>query len=390
MVQTALGFLALFQALWAAQVSEMHLLAIAFSIEGSIATRKLDAKKYTHIMIPSIYLAVTSMWKLLAFLLSFQLQGLLFVILKSVVSGIQVYAISKLWQSIMAEALVAEGFYLNFFVTNKDEVVKKMVEDKVGGMKKKIISKVANKLVSDDKFTKGFSTKMEQEVPEEMKNKGISAKCKAVFQKDNYFCLKVDIESVDLEQIMKTKGENQDKINTFHSIIDALNPFFRQMFDRISTIVVAQKLMSEMPLEMARKLKKKAGMEVEVVERCENDQASFFFQYLNGTSVKKILGIDDEESTKDSTSDGDDADEVHGDSDDDVDREDGNHEKKSVAHRNKMATECDEEDSTSSLNSPTQDSSEVDTKTEKWYPGKHLKKKIQQVRKAHSRPPKEE
>ena len=29
-----------------------------------------------------------------------------------------------------------------------------MVEDKVGGMKKKIISKVANKLVSDDKFTK--------------------------------------------------------------------------------------------------------------------------------------------------------------------------------------------------------------------------------------------
>merc|ERR1719498_1987021 len=96
-------------------------------------------------------------------------------------------------------------FYLNIVVKNKDQVIKQGVKEKLprfGGM----LGKIANKVVTKDKFSQKLMATLQTKIPTKMASQGITATAYPRMHQANLLVMMVEIEHVDVQALVKTKN----------------------------------------------------------------------------------------------------------------------------------------------------------------------------------------
>jgi bifunctional DNA-binding transcriptional regulator/antitoxin component of YhaV-PrlF toxin-antitoxin module len=177
-------------------------------------------------------------------------------------------------------------FFVNIFVLNKSEVVKAQVESKFKNFRLlgKIAGNIAGRVVTDKAFIEKIAGKFAVLIPEKLREEiGVTAEVELVFQQDSFMVIAVDILAADARKLIEKKG-GSEKLKVYDSWMHTLNLedyLNKPISDQLVTMV-GEKLMEQLPLKIAERMKEAAGLEVEVYTRSEADQSRFFYSALKG------------------------------------------------------------------------------------------------------------
>lgn len=183
---------------------------------------------------------------------------------------------------------VAQTFYLNVVVLNKDDVVKAKVQEKVGagyfGLLGKLATSAATHAVSDDKFAQTVASKLVETIPSKVQDLGITLELTTVFQRGTYVVLRAKIAAIDTPVLLaKTKGD--DFATKFAQLLELLD-FFQVTDARegVETKIrgkVHEALLTKLEELLPAKLQESGNIAVSVTAKREVEQAEFFFAFLN-------------------------------------------------------------------------------------------------------------
>ena len=155
--QCALNILSLVHALLSFSVTASHAFALVFAVIGFAATRTagpgegtgrtdekgplLDAGLWPLLAAVTLYMALAQLGAFLSALCALGSLGwaaLALVLLKTCITGLQVFAFSRLWLALSTDSLKSRSsFYINILILNRKEVIEdkmKKKAGKVGGM----------------------------------------------------------------------------------------------------------------------------------------------------------------------------------------------------------------------------------------------------------------
>ena len=179
-------------------------------------------------------------------------------------------------------------FYINLLLTNKKDVIKGKVSEKVGhgifGLRRKLATNLASKVVSDDRFTLGVAGKLAAGIPEKMAIRDITAEARVRFVKQNYAVVSCSIAHVDTMKLLNSKldANKISKFNTMMSLLGSCGMRDSAEFALESQIVqmVEAKLREAMADEIMFKLKNEGGVDSHVELKSEAEQPAFFYSML--------------------------------------------------------------------------------------------------------------
>lgn len=176
-------------------------------------------------------------------------------------------------------------FFVNIFILNKSEVVKAQVQSKFKNFRLlgKLAGGIAGKLVTDKVFIEKVAEKFAILIPEKLQAEiGVTASVELVFQQDSFMVIAVDILGADARKILEKKG-GSEKVKAYDSLMASLGlgEYLQKPISDQLVSIIGEKLMEQLPLKIAERMKETAGLDVEVCARSETDQARYFFTVLN-------------------------------------------------------------------------------------------------------------
>ena len=185
--------------------------------------------------------------------------------------------------------------FLNVYLLNKKDVVKRSVTKKVNhgifGIRRKIASRLANVALSDESFSRKVATNMSKELPGKLKEKNISAAARVAYVHKTYFVVEIQIMNVDVVSLIDAKLDEKKK-SMFHTALEmmgkiGLRESVESCVESELTKVIQQRLVVKMGNEMMEKMKKDGGLETHVEVKSAKDQASYFYEALSCIDEKK-------------------------------------------------------------------------------------------------------
>lgn len=289
MVQTAMATLTLLYSLFTLSLHLHHVVTVAMTTAGFLLTKTYNPESWKYLTAPTLYIFFNGVTDFFGFFISlnFSLSGLVATLVKFGLCLVQCYGMVMLWRTLQTEAIYGNYFYLNIVVLNKDQVMETKIQEKCGKRPfGKLVSKLVNTAVSDQKFCRKMMTQMEKEIPEKMKLKGLTATAKALFSKHNYFVLKITVTGVDVALMIKSKDEDGsqgglEKSEKVRQVLDKLPGFIKEEVNYLLNLVIAGGMVKNMPKQLTEEMKTKAGMDVEAVGKSASDQADFFFELMS-------------------------------------------------------------------------------------------------------------
>ena len=196
-------------------------------------------------------------------------------------------------------------FFLNVLLLNKKQIIKQEVNKKVKhglfGMRQKLVGALANRVVSDSKFTKNVGDKLTLGIPPKLKLQAIEATAELMFVKDSYCVIAVKIISVDsvvligksVDGIGKTAFK-MGKTSYLRSFLNCLSKIglnhLRDVIDffmskELST-VAEDKMVEIMGEGVMQKLEKQVGIQCAIEVMHSRHQAQYFYKFLNELNNK--------------------------------------------------------------------------------------------------------
>lgn len=184
---------------------------------------------------------------------------------------------------------VFSSFYLNIVLLNKDEVVDKMVKEKVGsgplgfGVGAKMASCLAKKAATDEKVTGQLGEKLLEMLPKQIADMGIDLKLTKRYLKGPLVVLKAEILETDpVKLISKAKGDTAGQhMKQLQEAVEflELETAKKQMASSMMK-QAREKLMEKLVETLPQKLSEAAGARVEINALSEADEAEWFFSFL--------------------------------------------------------------------------------------------------------------
>ena len=163
--QCALNILSLMHALLSFSVTASHAFALIFAAIGFAATRTagpgdgtgrtgekgplLDAGLWPLLAAVTLYMALAQLGAFLSALCALGSLGsaaLILVLLKTGVTGLQVFAFSRLWLALSTDSLKSRSsFYINILILNRKEVIADKMKKKAGKVGGMILGKIVQR-----------------------------------------------------------------------------------------------------------------------------------------------------------------------------------------------------------------------------------------------------
>ena len=179
-----------------------------------------------------------------------------------------------------------DGFFLNIFVRNTQEVIAAKVDEKLSSGVKSLFKgaakSIASATVADDKVTRQVASQLVVKVPEAIAEIGIKATCECKWVHKQYLVLRVGINSIDTAIMLeKTKGkEFSDNFLELMRCIDffKVEDAKKTINDKINGKVqqaVMDKLIEMLPLRL-----KEQGIEIDCSPAKLELQADFFYSFM--------------------------------------------------------------------------------------------------------------
>jgi len=253
---------------------------------GFRSTRAVDPECYHVIRVAALYWLFGLVFGVLRCAYNLDVVAVPKVFLKTTISVIQWIAFGRMWRLLQDERMKKARFYLNVVILNKREVIDTGVKTKTGWGSKvgtrglgKMAAALANKVVTDDKFSKKIGANMETNIPEKMALMGIKASAKLMFTRGNLLVMQVVVESIDVRKLVGNRLDDKkaDKLNMW---LEYLPPRFRREIDDFMKARLAVGLMQKLPENMAGQLRELAGIEVEVESAAPDQEAECLFELL--------------------------------------------------------------------------------------------------------------
>ncbi|CAE7466907.1 unnamed protein product [Symbiodinium microadriaticum] len=174
-------------------------------------------------------------------------------------------------------------FYLNIVLLNKDEAVRAQVTAKTGnGIFGKVAAAATNQLVSDESLVNKLSEALTTKVPEGIREMGIRAASRKVFQKKCYVVLRMDIHEVSkMELLRKSKGD--EYADKFETLLECLQFIGAGHAEGTIDETISKKVLDGMMNQFGTMIPEKmasAGLAVSCEVKSSADQADFFYEKL--------------------------------------------------------------------------------------------------------------
>mmetsp|Transcript_102456 Transcript_102456/g.330555 ORF Transcript_102456/g.330555 Transcript_102456/m.330555 type:complete len:326 (-) Transcript_102456:407-1384(-) len=278
-VQVAIGLVSFLAAAWHRSIGLDTLGNVSLPLLGWASTRDANPENFRRIRLCAVYWLAGLLCSLFRGLSSGSAGALLAAALKLVVFGAQWLVLARLWRMLQDRLLLKVEFYLNIVVKNKQDVIRMQLKERrphIGGL----LGKLANSLVSDDRFSKKIAVKLEEMIPARMSARaGVTATAAKQFQRGNLIVMLVTVEHVDVRRMVQLKrGEAKVGWVDFLMTLLTLMPLcLRVDLEHVLLAQVARGLLQRLPEEMTRQMQEVGGMEVEVEAKSKAEEAEFLF-----------------------------------------------------------------------------------------------------------------
>eukprot|EP00746_Dinoflagellata_sp_MGD_P135486 gnl/MRDRNA2_/MRDRNA2_69519_c0_seq1.p1 gnl/MRDRNA2_/MRDRNA2_69519_c0~~gnl/MRDRNA2_/MRDRNA2_69519_c0_seq1.p1 ORF type:complete len:331 (-),score=55.52 gnl/MRDRNA2_/MRDRNA2_69519_c0_seq1:31-1023(-) len=260
--------------------------SVAFPAIGFWYTRQVQADNYHVIRWTSGYWFCGLAFRLLCFFSSPELSALPGLAIRSLVGVLQWMAMARLWRCLQDRQMREVQFYLNLVFQNVEAAVAKGVQNKLGWGDKvgtrhlgKLAGKIAGGFVSQDKVAANIATKLEDRVPEQLKENGITASCSKQYQRGNVLVLLVKVEAVNIHKIIEGKG-GKEKADEANRWIRRCPKRMQQELSHFFMTKIASSLLEKLPENLANNMKEFAGVDVLVEAKTPAEEAPFLFALL--------------------------------------------------------------------------------------------------------------
>jgi len=261
-------------------------LNVVVPLIGVRSTREVEPENYRVVRLTAAYWFAGTVYGLLHCMVCLEYQEFPWVLVKTLVSGIQWLAMARLWRLLMDEKMTSQSFFLNVVVLNKKEVVKAQAQIKTGWGEKvgtrslgRLTGALANRAVSAEKFSQILGGQMCESLPLKMAENGIKAFAELQFARGNLLVLQVTIEGVDVRTLVAKKAGPECAAK----ISGCLNFLPERARDELTDIMLSQiasQLLKVFPAEVAAQLQDEGGVEVAADARTRKEEAQYLFALL--------------------------------------------------------------------------------------------------------------
>jgi len=291
-VQAILGVGSFLFGYWQGSIHLEHISNTAIPLMGLHAMRFDHGDGWKTIRLCGGYQALGLVYRILHFFLTFSLFTLPGTLISCFIFGIQLLAMGRYWMALKVKNHKDAYFYLNMLIMNKEDVVQRKVDEKLGQKlgHGKLRSKlgglaghIANKKMTDAKFVEKMGGALVQKMPEQMLEKGIHVRVDKRFQYDNFMTLQVTIEHVDVARLIAEK-KGEDAAAKLDKYLHMLPAALQKEVDALLSMKIADGLLAKLPTQMAEKMKEEQGLEVSIETKAREDQADFLFEMLDELS----------------------------------------------------------------------------------------------------------
>jgi len=184
---------------------------------------------------------------------------------------------------------ISNTFYLNLVLLNKNDVVEKIVKDKVGSgvsglhIRSKLAATVAKKALKDEAVSSKLAEKLVDLVPKQIADLGIKILLEKRFIEGPLLVLQATIKETDgVKMMTKVKGEEAGK--KFAELQEAMAFLELEEAEQKLRNTLLKKarnsLMEKLCTMLPNKLYDAAGARVEVTALSEAEQPEWFYNFL--------------------------------------------------------------------------------------------------------------
>jgi hypothetical protein len=189
---------------------------------------------------------------------------------------------SSTTNSISNEQPVVKKFFMNVFFLDRREFIRNIIRSKVPKSRPVIraLAKRAAIALLENGITEKVGSSLCTQIPERLGMMGVSCSASIAYTRAAYVCIEVSLHSLNLHQLLKVNA-GIDRANAIMDLLARFSlPALTEYLCRSMLLLMNDRLMTMLPIQMKEKLYSKMSAEIEVITCTEEEQGPFLLNTI--------------------------------------------------------------------------------------------------------------
>lgn len=181
------------------------------------------------------------------------------------------------------EQVPIKRIYMNIFFLDRKELIRNIIRSKVPKNMKLIraLAKRAAIALLENGIVERVGKSLCQVVPERLAPLGVVSTCSVAYTQQAFICLEISLFGLSLQKMLATNAGPEKAENIMGFLNRYALPAVTDWAARFMLLLIADKLMTGLPMQMKDKMYNKMNAELEIITCTEEEQGPFLVQTIH-------------------------------------------------------------------------------------------------------------